>query len=1362
MSNFLRYGLAVLIPLSAGATQWLLWEYFDPLFWFLFYPAVFVCATLTGFGGGALATVISVLIVWYGFMPPRFSFAVIKTADYFPIIGFAVTGLLFSLFSQRRQALTRVRARADAARENEANYRSFIENAPVALAMLDTDMRYLAVSHVWQHNYAPNGQAILGRTHYELFPDLPEARKAIYRRGLSGEVIRSDEDRVRWLDGTTRWLRWEIRPWRTAGNAVGGLIIFAEDITDRRATEATLQESEQRFRGAFETAPHGMALVSLHGRWLKVNAALCTMLGYSQEELLTTDFQTITHPDDLQTDLGFVRELLDNKRDEYQMEKRYFHKDGKTVWVILSVSLVRTPDNVPIHFVSQIQNIGPLKAAETTLRLVVDSVSNGILLVNRDGTIAMASAVAERIFGYPADTLLGQPVEVLVPEGVRVAHRTHRATYIEAPAIRSMARDKELFGRRRDGSSFPLEVGLSPIEGPEGFQTVVSLVDISQRKAMEQTQSLLAAIVGSSGDAIIGASVDLRITHWNPAAERLFGYTAAEAIGQSVTLLIPPEENVPEIALFDRVRQGASVPAFEAVRLRAVRLRKDGTKIDLSLVLSPIKDPSGTVIGISKIARDISDRKSFEAELRQAKEAAEDANRAKSEFLANMSHEIRTPMNAILGLGHLLARTTLMPDQRDYVEKIVSSGRLLLVNINDILDFSKIEANRLDIERIDFRIVPVFDDLATIMSVNSAARDLELAIALDPAIPRRLRGDPSRLQQILVNLAGNAIKFTESGSVTVRADLVERGSGHVTIGFSVRDTGIGMTVEQQGRLFQPFSQADGTTTRRFGGTGLGLAISKRLTELMGGSIGVESQVGQSSEFWFTLPFEEPQMQAEDGEDGEDGLDDLLIFTVDDSDIARNTIAETVRGLGWQEEAVASGAEALHRLRDRVHGGRRFDALLIDWQMPGMDGLETSRRIREECLEGTAPVIVMVTAFNREEVLRGPDAAVADAVLVKPITPSALYNAVAEARARRPGRRKPAASAPGNEESSRLPGIRILVVEDNAINQDVARKILEQEGAVVTVVADGRQAVDWVAENRPAIDLVLMDAQMPVMDGFEATARIRTVPNARDLPIIAVSAGVRSSDREKCLAAGMTDFVAKPLDVETLIQVIHRHAPPRPPAPAVAVAAPPVHGHASPHVPAGSPLTLIPGLDPRQAMLRLGGDEAMLRSLLLRLAESADGLVDALRADIETGALPQAARRMHTLRGSAGNLGVVGLASTADALEVAILAGRRSEWPRMAADLDAAVTAFRRGVASALDTADAETEASPPPPPEEIAQLVALLQEGNLAALDVYQALGPSLKAALPPGRRKALADALDRLDFKAAMGAIDAEGNQPP
>jgi len=524
-----------------------------------------------------------------------------------------------------------------------------------------------------------------------------------------------------------------------------------------------------------------------------------------------------------------------------------------------------------------------------------------------------------------------------------------------------------------------------------------------------------------------------------------------------------------------------------------------------------------------------------ESSLIAARDLAEAASRAKSEFVANMSHEIRTPLNAVLGMTHLLNNTSLSPDQQKYLEMIRSSGNSLLSILNDVLDFSKIEAGRMELAPAPFQLSAVLEAIATIMTVNSGEKDLELAIGVEADVPQALVGDGHRLQQILINLVGNAIKFTEKGYVTVLVECVDGNAGGedgaVTLRFTVRDSGIGIPPDQLAQLFAPFSQADASMTRRFGGTGLGLAISRRIAALMGGEIAVQSDAGMGSAFMLTVPL---QRGAELPQAGTP-LPAQHLLVVDDDPVSADYLCRTIGARGWSCERAGSSEQALALLRGAA---TRYDAILVDWDMHGMNGLETMQAIRAAIPQDCPAIILMVSAFGQGKLLHTDGADGANAVLLKPVTMARLNETLQQALAGTPVAVSADAGAPAGQ---RIDGVRILLVEDNPINQLVAKSMLSYAGAHIEAVDNGRAALDLLRTEAQRYDLVLMDVQMPEMDGFEATTRIRNELKL-ELPVLAMTAGVMLSEREQCIASGMNDFIAKPIDVEQMLRAITRNLP----------------------------------------------------------------------------------------------------------------------------------------------------------------------------------------------------------------------------
>ncbi|HSU36167.1 MAG TPA: response regulator [Propionibacteriaceae bacterium] len=667
----------------------------------------------------------------------------------------------------------------------------------------------------------------------------------------------------------------------------------------------------------------------------------------------------------------------------------------------------------------------------------------------------------------------------------------------------------------------------------------VSLTRDLEAKVAARTVELttLGSIVTSSTDAIVGLSLDGVITAWNPAAEQLLGYRAADMIGNAPNFLTPAEQEGVK-ALVARAREGQALGGYEVDWSRP-----DGSKVPVALGVSPIHD-GDVVQGISIIGQDITERRRTAAALVQAREEAMESSRLKSEFLATMSHEIRTPMNGVIGLTSLLLDTDLDHSQRQFADGVQAAGDALLSVINDILDFSKLDAGKVVLDVADFDPRRLVEDVGALLAPAAFSKELELVAYCLPDVPRTVRGDPGRIRQILLNLASNAVKFTSEGEVAISVKSLPLADGQITLRFEVTDSGIGVAVEDRDRLFESFSQADASTTRRFGGTGLGLAICQRLVAVMGGHLGMESELGVGSAFWFELPLplgDTPESIL--GTPAHDLLKDLRVLVVDDNATNRSILEVQLKTWQLQPDLVDSGTAALDRLRDTALRGEPYDLAVLDMFMPGMDGLQLAQAISSDPLLKGIPMIMLTSSMQLD-----PTALREAGIrqwLTKPMRSMELYDRLmrlmavtdAEVRVQRPVRRPQAAT--GGPHSSLG---RILVVEDNSLNQLVAEGILSRLGYEVRSVVNGVEALEAVESSRYAA--ILMDCHMPVMDGFTATAEIRRrQSNGHRIPIIAMTAGALVEDRERCLAVGMDDYISKPVNLQTLESVLARWVKP---------------------------------------------------------------------------------------------------------------------------------------------------------------------------------------------------------------------------
>ena len=995
------------------------------------------------------------------------------------------------------------------------------------------------------------------------------------------------------------------------------------------------------------------------------------------------------------------------------------------------------------------QHTEALAAVEERSRLILASVDEGICGLSADGLMSFVNPAGARMLGYEPEELVGEPMH----ERIHYAYPDGSPFPREDCAMYKTARDGECRVTsdevlwRKDGTGFPVEYTTTPIrKGDQLVGTVVAFRDITERQKAEKRLQFTQYAVDNAADSVFWVRPgDGGLEYVNKAACRSLGYTREE-------LLATPISDIAIGFTPDELNEITATLRDGAVSTREARHRaKDGHLFDAEVTLY-VADYLNRQIIVANV-KDITQRKWAEAAILEAKEAAEAATKAKSDFLANMSHEIRTPMNAIIGMSHLAMRTELNSRQRDYIGKIQQSGQHLLGIINDILDFSKIEAGKLSVENIDFDFEKVLENVSNLISEKASAKGLELIFDIEPSISNHLKGDPLRLGQILINFCNNAVKFTEQGEIIVKARVQQEDESGKLIRFSVSDTGIGLTEEQMGRLFKAFEQADTTTTRQYGGTGLGLAISKQLAKLMGGDVGVTSELGKGSTFWFTA-----RLGKGEGVVRKMPQTDLRgrhVLIIDDNPQAREVLSSMLTSMTFVVDEAPSGMQAIEMVRQAADAGKPYDIAFVDWQMPGMDGIETGKRIRALPKLTTSPRLVMVTAYGREEVLKQAENNAFESVLVKPVTASMLFDSAMQVLGEGHDRTDDLRASPGVD-IDQLRGARLLLVEDNELNQEVAMGLLETAHMSIDLAENGKVAVRMISEKD--YDLVLMDMQMPVMDGVSATKAIRSDPRFLTLPIIAMTANAMDTDREMCIQAGMNDHVAKPIDPDQLFATLKRWIKVRGPIPSPEV---PVNKAEAASSPGVTHIPEIEGVDLTDGLKRVGGNQRLYRELLVKFAAKfADAGVQVSSA-LQSGDRSGAERIAHTVKGVAGNIGIKQVQFAAEKLEKAIREGGEAV-PVILQDL----TSLLRPQAEAIERVLGKST-TPTPEVEanknfdsvaasrEVAQLRSLLAASDAASGKTFRNLQSVLSGKVEKAQLDALSAEIGNFDFSGALRKLD-------
>lgn len=1074
---------------------------------------------------------------------------------------------------------------------------------------------------------------------------------------------------------------------------------------------------------------------------LEISPTFFALLGYQAgvcppEQQASWDYphyQERLHPADRDSFTALLTELVTGRQSRFTLRVRLRHQYG--IWCWLEVNAARLPPasassahdhdaaaSCPLLLTfKDISEFKQLEAAvqdsQIRYRSLLRTSPLALVFWNREGLISEWNQRAEQVFGWRSEEVIGQPVHrLLFQEAMRQSFGLSIRALLAGEAdgrFSTINLCKDGSQRHCEWSSVVLRNNQGQLLGIMSLvldqteqrqaelqlrqqemqrqQELATMVE-ERTRALEQAHLTLKRIVESSPVPMFVLDSDNQITHWNHACEQVLGYPAREMLGtrrqwepfysQSrpvlADLVMSADRTTLEVLYPHSIRPSSMVEgAFEAENF----FQKQNRWFAFTAV--PIRDAFGSVIGAIEALIDTTERHNAEDALRKAKQLADQTAQMKSEFLANVSHEIRTPMNAVIGLAYLLLKTDLNPRQHDYVAKIHGAGKLLLALINDVLDFSKLEAGKLRIEAHPFELDEVLNNIALLVQSAAQEKKLELHFDVAPEVPRLLIGDSLRISQILVNLIGNALKFTAKGFVAAFIRCLASEGDQVRLEFSVRDSGIGMSQEAREHLFEAFSQADSSTTRKYGGTGLGLVISRRLVNLMGGELQVSSTPGEGSTFTFTLLLTRGSESTV-----ESALNPALdaarspvlplaaghaeacparhpALVVDDHPLARTVVVGLLKKLGYAAQTADSGAMALQLLRQAVAQGQAFERVFLDWNMPDLDGLAVARSIRSEIRP--VPRIVMVTGAAPETLEEAAALGEIDAVLTKPVIYAQLARVLSQPDSAVPlgqmtGRMAGQTAghlAPEAANSRPLADMQVLLVEDIPTNQMIAREIIEALGATVEIAHNGLDALNRLEQQRQRFDVVLMDVQMPEMDGLEATRRLRSRVEFRHLPIIAMTAHALDEERERCRNAGMDEFLTKPIDPSALAATLVRWYNRTRSRLGAAAADSPVMAasqSAAPSArPGGAMFISLPGIDTEDGLRRMVNKPALYEKVLKDFYHRFWNETAEIHEALQSGERETALRRVHSIKGLAGSVGARALQQAALDLEMAMRA-----------------------------------------------------------------------------------------------------------
>lgn len=1288
-----------------------------------------------------------------------------------------VAGMLVSLLIAAliRALLQSADRRSQMVEEQETLSRGVINTSPQAIVVVDEQGIVVQANQRVREIFGHSAEALQGQRIEML---LPAAKRQAHGRLRSGydhrvrQMGARQDLRALHADGREFPVEVQLSPLRL--NQRNLVVASVVDVTERRATIERLKESESRWRQLANSMPQLVWTCTASGDCDFLSERWVQYTGIPEAPQLGQGWLEQVHPDDRAVLIERWQRSV-GQRSPFAVEFRIRAADGSYRWFDTQAEPLLDSEGRVLRWIGSNTDIEARKQAEAQLltlninleqevnerttklaatsilqRAILDHAGYSIIATDTEGLITLFNPAAEALLGYRAEEMVGHNTPALIHDAAEVATRAELLSaelgQTIAPGFevfvvkaRTQATDEnEWTYVRKDGSNFPVRLKVSALRSEDGqingFLGIAIDLTETRKRELALTEARVAAERANRDLQNILDAIPSLVSYWdqnqisrfaNHAYRDWFGVNPDELPGKHMRDLLGPDTYELSQAHIDQALQGIEQLFERSIGTRHAQIRLIPDRV------------GNSVRGFYVLGTDIS-------ELRQATDAAVAASAAKSVFLANMSHEIRTPLNAVMNLAYLLEQTAANDDQRELSSKIRIACRSLLGLINDILDISKIEAGQMELNLEAFSLPTLIYDQAKVMGAQAANNGVAFQTEVDRNIPPYLRGDSLRINQILTNLLSNAIKFTEKGHVLLKAQLAADTGDEVSIRFSVTDTGVGIGPEAVARIFQPFVQADESTTRRYGGTGLGLAIVKRLVDLMGGQLGVESTPGTGSTFWFQISLR-PESEAPLGTSSLQVMNALVAAGSEQDAVL---LRKTARSLGWRVDMAGSSFDTLQQVADRANLGQPYDVILLDWHLPGQNGPQTAQELRQRHGAQTPPILLLThsnTASTPET-----SAAPADGFIHDPLTASDLFDAAHLAIANRAGVLQKKIAGPGSAptRSLRLAGAHILLVDDSKMNLEVAERILKREGAKVALAENGHEALAVVEREKDSLDLVLMDVQMPQLDGIEATRRIRDRLGLQTLPIMALTAGALVTERERALQAGMNDFITKPLDPEVLIERARC---------LIETLRGKVFALTDAATETSARITVpkIAGLNLSEAMNRVGQDLDFLKSLLRQLL---DEFADfGLKPDASDRA--QLAQRAHRLRGMAGNVGAVEVHEAATALEAC---ARDPACSTPLEQLALVRAALARLSASTQEFLKKPLESTPGPvagPPAALGQdnlnrLRKLLQDNSLAALDLAQKHDAALAQLLGTTRHTRFRTALEALRFKEALNYL--------